>query len=222
MPDGQEVPKPFYVKDCALTAIATGEHAQNLLELRDKLATCHIGCVYYHFWGGRIRPQFEHPEFHNDFASWAYRSLADHILSERLVTINPTDYKDMEELRHDILNIIEDRLDEKEMVPWTTKDQRFHFVRSKIIVFESPHRIDHPHDLAKAISTLSLSSLFYHLIDATRRTPERIDDFSFWLKGFGDDYAPVIAAIREIDMYYLSLTELKQKLEAIFTQYLKK
>ncbi len=224
MPNGQPTPtsKPFYVKDCALAAIATGERAQNLLDLRDKLRTIHVGCIYYHFWGGRLRPQFEHPEYHNDFAAWAHRSLRDDILSERLGIINPTDYKDMEELRHEVLDIVEERLDEKEMVPWTTRDQRFHFVRSKIIVFDTPHQIDQPQDLVKAIPTLSLSSLFYHLIDATRRTPERIDDFSFWLKSFGEAYEPLIGAIREIDIYFLSLTELKQKFEAVFTQYLTK
>ena len=54
---------PFAVKDCALIAISTGTHAQNLRELRDRLETVHPGCIYYHFWGGLLRPQFDEPEY---------------------------------------------------------------------------------------------------------------------------------------------------------------
>lgn len=46
------MPEPFAVKDCALIAIGTGERAQNLRELRDRLLTTHPACIYHHFWGG--------------------------------------------------------------------------------------------------------------------------------------------------------------------------
>ena len=50
--------EPFIVKDCALIAIATGIRAQNLRELRDRLRDIDLNCVYYHFWGGLLRPRF--------------------------------------------------------------------------------------------------------------------------------------------------------------------
>jgi len=59
---------PFAVKDCALIAIATGERAHNLRELRDRLETTRPGCIYHHFWGGLLRPSFDDPEYQNDFA----------------------------------------------------------------------------------------------------------------------------------------------------------
>ncbi|MBN2762670.1 MAG: hypothetical protein JXR41_06240, partial [Bacteroidales bacterium] len=63
--------------DCALIAIATGEKAQNLRELGDKLRHIHPGCIHYHFWGNLLRPQFDDPEYQNDFAVWASHSLHD-------------------------------------------------------------------------------------------------------------------------------------------------
>ena len=74
----------FLIKDCALAAIATGLHAQNLRELRDHLTDIHLGCIYYHFWGGLLRPHFDDPEYNNDFASWARHALHDVPLAERL------------------------------------------------------------------------------------------------------------------------------------------
>lgn len=62
------MPDPFAVKDCALIALATGEHAQTLRELREKISTIDAGSISYQFWGGLLRPRFDDPEFQNDFA----------------------------------------------------------------------------------------------------------------------------------------------------------
>jgi hypothetical protein len=46
---------PFGVTDCALIALATGERAQNLRELLDRLVrTRDDGVIYYPFWGGLL------------------------------------------------------------------------------------------------------------------------------------------------------------------------
>ena len=60
----------FRIQDCALIAIATGEKAQNLRELRDRLKYIPPSSLYYHFWGGLLHHHFDDPEFQNDFARW--------------------------------------------------------------------------------------------------------------------------------------------------------
>ena len=63
---------PFGVTDCALIAIATGEKAQNIREIHNRLMqTYDEGVIYYHFWGGMLRPHFVDPEYQNHFAGWA-------------------------------------------------------------------------------------------------------------------------------------------------------
>ena len=84
--------KPLQIKDCDLVAIATGVRAQNLKELRNNLLTCPPGCVYYHFWGGLIRPRFVDPEYNNDFAAWASHGIHDKKLAETLGVVDPTDF----------------------------------------------------------------------------------------------------------------------------------
>ncbi|HDD45261.1 MAG TPA: hypothetical protein ENG63_10460 [Candidatus Desulfofervidus auxilii] len=210
---------PFAVKDCALIAIATGIHVQNLRELKDKLLTIHPGSIYYHFWGSLLNPRFEEPEFNNDFAAWTYHALHDPILAERLAVIDPTEFADIEDLRQELIDVIEERLYEIEYVPWSKPDQQFHFIRSQIVVFDTHKRITEPKELAKILPSLSTGSIFYHFIDARRRTKEKIDDFRAWLKGFGDTYADLCSLIAAIDPYFTTLAELRQKLSQLFELY---
>src|SRR4030065_1575073 len=86
----------FASKDGVLAAIATGLRAQTLRELRDHLTGIHLGCIYYHFWGGLLRPHFDDPEYNNDFASWARHALHDVPLAERLGVIDPAAYPEPE------------------------------------------------------------------------------------------------------------------------------
>jgi len=214
------MPDPFAVKDCALIAIATGERANDLRELRDRLETTRPGCIYYHFWGGLLRSSFDDPEYQNDFAVWAYHGLHDRFLAERLALVDPTDFDDLEDLRRELIEIIEERLDENELVSWTAAHQQFQFIRSQIVVFDTGIRISNPIELKELIPQLTVGSVFYHFVDARRRTPNKIDDFSEWLIGFADDYDELIEQIASLDPYFKSLTELRAQLGEIFKEYM--
>jgi hypothetical protein len=211
--------RDFAIKDCALTAIATGRRAQNLRELRDHLRTVHPGSIYYHFWGGLLRPSFVEPEYNNDFAAWVYRGLHDTILTERLAVVNPTDFDNLEELRQELIEVIEERLDEIEVVPWSRPDQQFHFIRSQIVVIDTHHKIVEPRELVTILPHLSISSIFYHFIDARRRTEDGVDDFRSWLVGFKEDYGDLSRRLAEIDPWFSSLTALREQLSEVFASF---
>jgi uncharacterized protein DUF5752 len=202
----------FYVKNCSLASIATGERANSLLELRDKLAVVDEGCIYNHFWGGKMALQFVHTQYHNDFASWVFHRLHDLILAEKLSIIDPTEFPNLEALRQEVLETIERRLDDYEIVLWTKKEDRFHFIKSSIFVLETSLIITRPEELPKMMAALPPSSIYYHFIDARARTEEKIDDFSVWLKMFGSKYNELIENIQTIDPYFLSLTQLRDEL----------
>jgi hypothetical protein len=210
--NGGYMGEPFAVKDCALITIATGERAQNLQELKDRLMTTHQGCIYYHFWGGLLRASFDDPEYQNDFAAWAWRGLHDAPVAERLALIDPCEYLDLEDLRRELIDVIEERLEETEHIPWARTDRQFHLMRSQIIVFDTSIRIPNVEDLALHIPRLSRSSIFYHFIDARRRTTGRRDDFSEWLMGFGDELAQMVQCLAAIDPYFSTLTELRNEI----------
>jgi len=209
----------FEIKDCALLAIATGSRAVNLKELRDILSTISLDSVYYHFWGGLLQPRFEEREYNNDLAAWAWHGLHDGVLAERLAVVDPTEFKDLEDLRQELLEIIEERMDEQVYLSLLYASSGFEFIRSQIVVFDTQKRAKTPADLAEILPTLSTSSIFYHFIDARRRLEHHGDDFSFWLSGCEQKYNKLCAKLAGIDPYFGNLSQLKQQLEKIFQEF---
>jgi hypothetical protein len=211
--------EPFVVKDCTLVSIATGLRAQNLRELRDHLQAVHPGSVYFHFWGGQLRPDFDDPEYNNDFASWAGHALHDLKLAERLGVIDPAQFSSIESLRQELIDIIEERLDETEFLNWAPRDRQFHFVRAQTVVFDTGRRLRHPRELAPVIPALSLGSIYYHVIDARRREPHLVDDFRAWLMRCGEEYADLCQRFATVDPYFITLAELRTQLANIVRDY---
>jgi hypothetical protein len=211
--------EPFEIKDCALAALATGEKAQNLKELRNIIRSVVPGSIYYHFWGGLLRPRFDDPEYNNDFAAWVRHSLHDQPLAERLSTIQPTEFPDLEELRRELLDTIDERLDMSDYFSWSEPDRQFHFITSQIVVFDTHKVITEPRELATVLSSMTPSSIFYHFIDARRRTFGNIDDFSAWLYGFEKHYTDLCNLLSTVDPFFSSLSELRHQLTNLVTGY---
>jgi hypothetical protein len=211
--------EPFVVKDCALLNIATGQKAQNLREMINQLPDLSVGSIYHHFWGGLLRHRFDEPQYNNDFAEWVRYGLQDRILAERLSIINPATCADMECLRQELLEAMEQRLDETEIISWSELDKQFYFVSSQILVFDTGETIGAPEQLGEAVSKMSVGSLFYHFIDARRRSPEMMDDFRSWLRFFGDDYEDLCSQLATVDPYFSPLAELRTELANLFTHY---
>jgi hypothetical protein len=212
---------PFAVTDCALIPIATGERAYNLRELRDRLIRAEDpGIIYYHFWGGMLRPHFVDPEYQNHFAGWAYHDLHDRRLAERLSIVNPAHFASIEGLRQQVIEVIEERMDEEDGIQRLEAEHPFFFMRSQIVVFDSRIRVNRVEELAEKIEELSLGSVFYHFIDARRRTASGEDDFTEWLKCEGNRHRKLMRAISAIDPYFNSLIELREQLAATFRRQL--
>jgi hypothetical protein len=215
-----QVSNPFLIKDCDLIALATGLVAQNLRELRDRVAQVEWQSLYYHFFGGLLRPRFDDPDYRNDFAIWADRSLRDNRLAERLGMVDPLQYDDMENLRYAVLDILEDRLaEEEETFHWVKSGHEFFFLTAQVVVFDTEMKIEDPCELASLFPKLSTGSIFYHFIEARRRVPEGKDDFTFWLEGLNHEYQDLRERLAQVDFYYGSLTNLRDELTKAFQEW---
>jgi hypothetical protein len=205
--------EPFSVRDCALIVRMGGvEPAMNLRELRERIRHCPPECLYHHFCETQLRPSFDDPEYTNDFAVWASRALLDRPLAEQLGILDPYDYESIDGLKADLIEILDTRLSELSHVPWARAGQEFQFMRAATVVFDTGLDINHPSELSQAIAGMTLSSVYYHFVEARRRTEGRIDDFSAWLQA-GDEWARSLAeAFGAIDFYFLTLRELQRAL----------
>ena len=212
--------KPFVVRDCALVAMATGRRAHTLKELRNQMREVEEVSIYHHFWGRLLQPQFDEPEYNNDFAAWAFYHLHHQELAERLSVANPSEFSSIAALRDELIEIVETALDESEAMAYARADNPFHFVKSQIVVFDTELSLMNPEQLSEVVPQMSSGNIFYHFIDARRRTPVSKDDFSAWLEGYGTMYSALIEALSSIDPYFSSLDEIRTILSGIFTGYL--
>jgi len=213
---------PFSIKDCALIAIASGKRAQNLRELREHLRSIDPGSIYYHFWGGLLRPRFNDPEYHNDFAHWVAHSLNNKSLAERLAVIDPTAFGSMELIRTELIETIEDSLDEIAFPTWAKRDDQFEFIQHQIVVFDTRMTANTPEDFLHIMPGISVGSIFYHFIDARRRSLNSLDDFQNWLMNSGEEYQGLCRMINDICPYFTSLKKLREELAKVFETYFQK
>ncbi len=210
---------PFIIQDCALLTRMSGlPTALNLRELRDRIAVCSPDVLYHHFYETTLAPSFDNPEYRNDFAIWIKLYLGDRVLSERLGIIDPWEFKSMDELRGYTLELIDERLSEISTLFSVPQGSEFFFMEATTIVFDTGERIINPHDLAGAIKNMSNGSIYYHFIEARRRQPQRVDDFSSWLMEGGKEWLNYIKAMAAVDFYFSSAGDLREELVQILTK----
>lgn len=208
----------FEIKDCALLRRMSGlPPAFNLRELRERIAACSPDVLYHHYCDTQLAPITDYPDYRNDFAIWARRRLGDQIVAERLGMIDPYVYTSMEELRQVTLEILDERLSEAFMVPWARPGHEFYCMQAVTVVFDTGKRVTHPDELASAIRLMTNGSIYFHVLEARRRDPVGVDDFSAWLQGFEGDWDGYIKAIREIDVTFHTLGEIRSELAEAVT-----
>jgi hypothetical protein len=210
---------PFFIKDCALIALATGKRAQNLRELTERLREVEANSVFYHFWGGLLRPRFDNPEYHNDFAIWVAESLHNKVLAEKLAAIDPSAFENIEDLRNEVIETLEEALDDAEYPLWAKKDSLFDFIRCRLVIFDTKLNVTVPENLLPLLPNLSLGSIFFHFIDGRRRNRNSLDDFRNWITSFGAPYEGVVRRIGEICPYFTPLNKLREQLSEVFKRY---
>ena len=209
--NGNGQKKGFSVKDCAIIRRMGGvDSAINLRELRERLLNCPIECLFYHYCETLITPTFDDPEFRNDFALWAANKLRDRMLAERLGIINPYSFNDIEKLREKTIEIIDDRLSELHYIPSVPPGDEFMFMRAATVVFDTGIELHKPEDLLQMLPKMSNSTIYYHFLEARRRTTDRVDDFTFWMQFLKKKPEKTIDALSKVDFYFLSIPELKK------------
>jgi hypothetical protein len=218
--EGEIVPAPFNVKDCALiTAMGGLEPALNLRELRERIAASPPECIFHHFCETVLSPTFDDAEFRNDFAVWAARSLRDRSLAEQLGAINPYQYDNVEQLRRQVIEVIDSRLNELTFIQWAPPGLEFTLRKAVTVVFDTGITLRTPADLVDHIAAMTNSTIYFHFVVANWRRPVNVDDFTTWLESFGEATVGIVAELRSLEFYFMTLAELKSMLIEIAGRY---
>lgn len=208
----------FIVQDCTLLTKTSGVPAAiNLRELRERLASCGQDVLYHHFCEIPLVPSFDNPDSRNDFAVWALLQLGDRVLAERLGIIDPYVYSDLEELRAQVLEVLDERLSELPFSPSCQPGGELFFSEAVTVVFDTGLRITTPEELPAAIDKMTNGSIYFHFMEARRRDPLGQDDFSAWLAGFPDQEV-WCNALQSVDFAFYTLSELRSALVRLLTK----
>lgn len=207
---------PFTINDCTLLTRMSGlPPAINLRELRERVVVCSEDVLYHHFCETPLVPLFDNPDYRNDFAVWSKLQLGDRVLAERLGIIDPYECTSMEALRGMLLDLLDERLSELQTVPSVAPGDEFYLKQATTVVFDTGLQVAEPAQLAAAVERITSSSIYFHFLEARRRPPLGLDDFSAWLAEGGAEWQWMIEALQAVDFYFYSLADLRGMLVRI-------
>ncbi len=147
----------------------------------------------------------------NDFAAWAAIQVRDRVLGERLAVVSPLDFSSLEELREEILTIVDDHLSHLSIVPRVIFGEPFDFMQSRIVEVSTGVVATTLGEFRAGLAAIHPSSIYFHTIEALRRLARPGTDFSVWLReGLG--LTSLAAAIDQVDFHAGGLERLRSEL----------
>ncbi|ADO45159.1 conserved hypothetical protein [Hydrogenobacter thermophilus TK-6] len=193
----------FCFKTEVWVPVYTGIKVQNLQEFIQALRAVPCGSLLYHLYIHLFNYHNLPTDYPNSFSYWL-ASNGYEVLAEKVSSIDPTRYYDLEVLRNDILALLSESSEEKVKRPL----QPFYFMSVYREVIDTSKCASNIEELLEGIKSLGISSLFYHLITSRIDKKSLVNDYSEWLLSQG--YAKKAEAIDALDVYALNLYEVKE------------
>jgi hypothetical protein len=202
----EEETSPFEFQQAISIRKSTGKKARSLRELRDLIAVISEESIYHHTYQYFLKGHFM--EYTNDFGQWAGQSLGETVLSEHLSNVDPYSFNSIDEVRNELLRVIdlyEKRFPEpREAVP----GDEFYFNESVALVFPEGVRARNLAEFLIALKYVDAGCIYFHFYEARARMGGEIDDFSRWFeKSLGKRH--LAEQVRAIDPFMHTMEEIR-------------
>ncbi len=209
--------RPFEFIGCVELRAMLGRIAWDERELLIGIEEVPIESIHYHSHSHFLRSRYLGAPYPNDFATWAAIQVRDRVLGERLAVVDPFDYLDLEQLRAELVTIIDDHLASLQMIPRVVYGEPFDFMRSTLIEVPTGVTARSLLEFRDALTQVDLSVVYYHFFEPIRSKNRRTTDPAIWLEE--ELRVPVLAArVRQLNPYVSSLEGLRTKLVAACTE----
>ena len=172
--------EPFEFKQCISLIKSTGKKAKDLRELREIMAFISDESLFHHTYQYFLQRRIL--EYNNDFAHWAGESLEERTLSEYFSNIDPFSFKEMNDLRKALLEVIDNYLKQFPEPREAMPGNEFYFNEAVILIFPAGLRANNLAEFLIAIKYIDPPSIYYHFYEARVRLGSGIDDFSKWVE----------------------------------------
>ena len=123
----------FEFRGCIEVKELLGKKADDELELLELIEEVPIDSIYYHMHSYFLRHRYIAEPYPNDFANWAAIQVRDRVLGEKLASVTSERFKSLEEIRLELVDIIDKHLSTINVIPFVVYGQPFYFMKSRII-----------------------------------------------------------------------------------------
>jgi len=206
----------FKFIDCVQLAEILGRRAWDEQELLEILEEIPSDSIYYHVFSTFLRHKYIMGPYPNDFATWAATQVGDHVLGERLGIIDPYEFASVDDLRWEIVTIIDDHLSELRHIPRVTYGQAFYFMRSYIIEVPTMREAWTLDEFAQSLRKVDVGVIYFHLFEARQRGQKQ-SDFATWFEG-GLGRSDLAKKLNEIHPYMSSLEGIRDQILQICSE----
>jgi hypothetical protein len=186
----------------------TGTRLRDTRDLLSAVRTAPDAVLERHLLYCYLRPEFEVSHFPNDFAIWAAESLEDAPLAESLAGLDPHLTKNWDEVRRQIVDLVEDHLWEDPGVHRVRKGQELALEECASVIVDTGGTAEDLAGLRGRIQTCRPSAIFHHFHRPCFYQPDGLNDFSRWLAQ-SQELEELAAEINSIDFPYYTLEELR-------------
>jgi hypothetical protein len=208
----EKVNKPFEFKLYSNLLRFTGRKAKTLRELRDGIAVASEDCIFHHTYQYFLKGA--NLEYTSDFSHWAGESLEERALAEHLSNVDPYVFSNIQELRQELLRVIDGYLEAfpepREVFP----GDDFFFNETISLTVPLGIQVRNLAEFLLAVKFIDPGSIYYHFFEAKLRLGEGVNDFSAWIEtslGKKD----LANRINTIDPFMHSLEELREHITTL-------
>jgi Family of unknown function (DUF5752) len=172
--------RPFIFSTASYLTRIENQTASSAAELREGLARCTDGSIFYHTFQSLGPHHFLTEGFSNDFAQWALASLKQPGLAEQLAGLDVRGYLDLSDLRHDVLRIMDDfrRAHPDEAV--RPAFEPFHFCASVEVAAPLEWEAWSLEEFRHGLVRVGHASFHFHFLASRLRLRLRTNDCSVW------------------------------------------
>ena len=202
--------RPFTFVGCLELREILGRRARDERELMEELERIPAGSVYYHTHSIFLR----HPRiaggYPNDFANWVATQVRDQVLAERLAVVDPYHFPSVEELREELVSIVDSHIAALNPVPRVVFGDPLFFVQSHVLEVPTGLEARTLEDFRRCLAEVDLSAVYLHTLHARIRGEVAGGDFAHWI-GQELGLEGLAAAIGRINPYLGGLEEIRNE-----------
>jgi uncharacterized protein DUF5752 len=203
--------QPFQFVTASYLTRVENQIAHNLGELGECLERASDGAIFYHTFQSLGRHHFLTEGFSNDFAQWTLAALNQHVLAERLASIDVRNYTSIAELRADLRLILGEFRQRRPMEVEQAAFEPFYFCQALEVVRPLPWNARTLAGFRAGLERLTRASFYYHFISSRLRLHLRTNDFSNWFAG-SLGLARLAERTNRIDIYTNTLDTARRRL----------